>query len=421
MAGRVWALDLNGYLKTDWRMRVDGSGQFTYNENDFDLKLKSALGSGASAFADLELKNIGFSTTTNLYSLSLYDKTRVGPWTLELKEGYLDLTGFLLKGLDLRIGKQRLTWGTADRLNPTDNINPLDFSDITDLGKRLGTNSIKATYYLGDCYFQGVYVPVFVPAVLPSDYQSMYPFPAGIPLSDTLVLPTTNFTNSMFALKAGGRIFGFDSSISYFYGFDNIPAQKELTYVMPTGTLAGLGVKLEYPKIQTIGLDAAGSIGDVGIWAEIGYTIPEKFDTIAYIISPLPSSNTGTLLQNPYTKFTIGADYTFPVVGIYANIQYCHGFFDERANDIRDYLVAEVERKFFSDKLKIALAGFLEMDFRGGAHFFPSFAFYPEISYYPFEATEILLGAYFLDSWENGKFYLSRTSDEMYLKIKYSF
>ena len=428
LTARVWALDINGYLKTDWRMLADGSGKFVYNENDLSLKLKSALGSaGVTAFAELELKNIGFSTTTNLYGLSLYDKTRVAPWTLELKEGYVDLSGLFLKGFDVRAGKQRITWGTADRFNPTDNINPLDFSDVTDLGKRLGTNAIKATYYLGNCYFQGVYVPVFVPAVLPADYQSMYPFPAGVPISDTLNLPTTDFTNSMFAAKAGGKIFVFDSSISYFYGFDNLPLDKKTT-ISCSGTLPvvyplNVSVELQYPKIQVIGLDMAGSIGDVGVWVEAGCFLPDKFDTEAiqtHIYFGTLSRTTGTKLQDPYYKYTVGADYTFPF-GIYANIQYCHGFFDERGSDIRDYLIAAIERKFFNDKLKITLAGFLEMDFKRGEHFFPSFAGYPEISYSPFEATEILIGAYFLDSWSNGKFYTSRTSDLMYLKVKYSF
>ena len=148
-AGRIWALDINGYLKTDWRMNLDGSGKFTYNRNDFDLKLKSALGSGGvTVFADLLLRNVGIATSANLNGLT--DKAMVTPWTLQIQEGYVDLSGIFSKNLDMRIGKQRITWGTADRFNPTDNINPLDFSDITDLGKRLATNAIKATYYLGD-------------------------------------------------------------------------------------------------------------------------------------------------------------------------------------------------------------------------------------------------------------------------------
>jgi len=430
-AGRVWAIDINGYLKTDWRLKIDGAGAFNYNENDLGLRLKSAVGSGASVFADLELKNIGIARSTTLRELALYDKTEVAPWTLELKEAYLDLAGIFVKGLDMRIGKQRTAWGTADRFNPTDNLNPLDLSDVTDFGKRLGSNSVKATYYTGDCYLQGVFVPLFTPAVLPVNYQSLYNMPAGV--TDTIVLPENKIANSMFGVKAGGKIFGFDSSISYFYGYDALPLAKKTTFDC-SGTLppfyltSGVGVELEYPKIQVIGLDVAGSISDVGVWAELAYFMPEKFDTetIANHGSYGPQTSSGTALENPYFKYTVGADYTFPFE-IYANVQYCHGFFDERGTSanptmkLRDYLIAEADKKFFDDKLKIALAGFFEMNFSGGDRFFPSYTVYPEISYYPFEATEIVLGAYLIESWPEGKFYSSKDSDEMFLKVKYSF
>ena len=192
--------------------------------------------------------------------------------------------------------------------------------------------------------------------------------------------------------------------------------------------ISGIGVELEYPKMQVIGLDAAGSVGDVGVWAEVGYFMPEKFDTetIATHIYLGPLTSSGTVLETPYFKYTVGADYTFPYE-IYANVQYCHGFFDERGTGqdvtmkLRDYLIAEADKKFFDNKLKIALAGFFEMDFSGGDHFFPSYTVYPEISYYPFDATEIVLGAYVIESWPGGKFYSSKDSDEMFLKVKYSF
>jgi len=81
-----------------------------------------------------------------------------------------------------------------------------------------------------------------------------------------------------------------------------------------------------------------------------------------------------------------------------------------------------MDKKFLDDKLKLALAGFIEMDYAAGAeHFVKSWTIVPEITYCPFEATEIVLGAYMLDSWAGGKFESSKDSDEVYLKIKYSY
>ncbi|PIV54432.1 hypothetical protein COS16_10415, partial [Candidatus Desantisbacteria bacterium CG02_land_8_20_14_3_00_49_13] len=153
-AGSAHALDINGFLKTDWRVKADSTAALTWNENVVNLKLKSAVASGASGFAELELKNTGFPTAGNLNDLSLYDKSKAAPWTLELKEGYVDISNLFVEGFDLRAGKQRITWGTADRFNPTDNLNPLDLSDLTDFGRRVANTSLKATYYIGNFYAQ---------------------------------------------------------------------------------------------------------------------------------------------------------------------------------------------------------------------------------------------------------------------------
>jgi len=48
----------------------------------------------------------------------------------------------LTSTLDIRIGRQRIAWGTADKLNPTDNLNPDDLEDIFDFGKHLDSNIV---------------------------------------------------------------------------------------------------------------------------------------------------------------------------------------------------------------------------------------------------------------------------------------
>jgi len=432
-AGSAHALDINGFLKTDWRVKADSTAALTWNENVVNLKLKSAVASGASGFAELELKNTGFPTAGNLNDLSLYDKSKAAPWTLELKEGYVDISNLFVEGFDLRAGKQRITWGTADRFNPTDNLNPLDLSDLTDFGRRVANTSLKATYYIGNFYAQGVFIPVFTPGVLPANWMSMYPMPlmAGVTIRNmdlTVTMPEDRLESSSFAVKLGGKVFGFDISLSYFRGYDGLPLDRSRTVTMvDTAPTVDVAVGLNYPKMQVIGFDLAGSIFDAGIWFELGYCIPDQFDTTAFNPFVPPFTTTGTKLLEPWLKYTVGTDYTFPVVGIYINAQYCHGFFDEYTSSdsrskIRDYLVAQMDKKFFDDKLKLALAGFIEMDYAAGAeHFVKSWTIVPEITYCPFEATEIVLGAYMLDSWAGGKFESSKDSDEVYLKIKYSY
>jgi len=54
---------------------------------------------------------------------------------LQLREAYLDLNGLLHSSIDIRIGRQRIAWGSADRLNPSDNLNPQEFEDFWDFGR----------------------------------------------------------------------------------------------------------------------------------------------------------------------------------------------------------------------------------------------------------------------------------------------
>jgi len=61
----------------------------------------------------------------------------------QLREAYLE-TGW--GPLDLRIGKQIVAWGRADRINPTDNLTAKNFTllDPDDDDQRLGTPAVKA-------------------------------------------------------------------------------------------------------------------------------------------------------------------------------------------------------------------------------------------------------------------------------------
>src|SRR5262249_15827903 len=55
----------------------------------------------------------------------------------ELREAYLDVS---VGAVDLRLGKQLIVWGRADRLNPTDNLTPRNFTLLVpeDDDQRLG-------------------------------------------------------------------------------------------------------------------------------------------------------------------------------------------------------------------------------------------------------------------------------------------
>ena len=418
---------INGYLKTDNRMLTDDNS-FTWNENQLGLKFEGSYSGNYHLYSEVRLRGFGFPEISQ--TADLQGKDNIHKWELEFREAYLDLYQFGLQDLDVRIGRQVITWGTADRLNPTSNICPEDLEDVFNFGEQAGVNSILATYYWKDFTFSGVYVPTFTPAILPSGvYASALSepmeFPEGMILrkySDKIILPEQKFTkSSQAAFKLGTNFFDYDLSASYYYGRDDLPLLNKVI-IFPVDTLGTVDVATEmiYPKMQIIGADFTGNLFDVGIWGEAALTIPDEVEMQNVIGDEIQRSI--ALKNDPYCKFVLGGDYTFKN-GIYLNTQYLHGFVHERGNDdLNDYLTFRFEKKFFNDELKIVpLGGAVSVtdwdDYRNNYGFVAN----PEITYYPYDNVEIITGAYIIDGKGSNMFSSLKDNDEMYLKAKVSF
>ena len=192
-------INLNGYFQTDNRMLIKDDHDFSWHEYRLDLQLEAYPSDNTHFFSEVWLRSIGNSKIQSSSDLSEIDK--IASSNLYFKEAYLDVYGFLCKDLDVRIGRQRITWGTADKLNPTDNLNPDDLEDMWDFGRHLSSDGLKATYYLGDYELSAVYIPKFTPAVLPGGewataLSPSFDLPVGLVLqdySDKIIMPGNVF------------------------------------------------------------------------------------------------------------------------------------------------------------------------------------------------------------------------------------
>jgi hypothetical protein len=71
-------------------------------------------------------------------------------------------------GLEAELGLRKLTWGKADSLGPLDIINPLDYSELTDLSNmmhfKIARPMVHLSYRFGSfSKLEGVFVPTFEP------------------------------------------------------------------------------------------------------------------------------------------------------------------------------------------------------------------------------------------------------------------
>jgi hypothetical protein len=216
------SLKISGELLTDERFLFKSPNDWAWNENRLTLKLDKKT-ERSKFYSEVWLRNIGLPGITS--SSDLYNKGIVDPYNLEIREAYVQLYGFLTKNLDVTIGRQRIVWGTADKLNPTDNLNPYDLEDILDFGRHRGSDAITLNYYLNyDFSLQAVFIPFFQPANMPvgvfaNALNPAMELPQGMVLkgvSDTIMTPRYNLGESSTAgLKFKGFAKGVDFSASY--------------------------------------------------------------------------------------------------------------------------------------------------------------------------------------------------------------
>ena len=127
-------------------------------------------------------------------------------------ETYID---FYLSDIDIRIGNQFIFWGKTDWINPTDNINPWNYKNISAEIEdyRIPVTAVKVDYYfLNNWTLESVWVPHFLPNKIPFNFPDSI---AHLPVETSNVLPQNKFANSEFGFRLSSRIFNIDYSLSY--------------------------------------------------------------------------------------------------------------------------------------------------------------------------------------------------------------
>ena len=430
-------LKLSGSLLTDQRFLLQKPHDWAWNENRLTIKLDAKFSDNARFHSEVWLRNIGlpqFSSTADLYNKGIID-----PFNIDVREAYVQLYGFLSKNLDVKIGRQRIAWGTADRLNPTDNLNPYDLEDVLDFGRHRGSDGITLDYYFNTDYsVEAVFIPFFQPANLPvgifaNVLTPEFDLPGGIRLdefTDETVKPRYNLAESTTAgLKFKGFAGGVDFSLSYVWGRDGLPLSTYNTF-SPNDSLTAINIHstLSFTRHHIFGADMATAIGGLGLWAEAAAFLPDHEVVMTNDFSPLfpalpPVTSDSVILKKElYVKFVIGADYRF-AGNMYLNFQYLHGFVNERGRDnLNDYFFIQYDMTFFDERLKVApLAGaFIVSDWKntGDNH---AIIYAPSITYMATDNAEISLSApLFFGSGDN--IFAQFTDYDMFMfRFKYSF
>lgn len=396
-------VDLGGKLQTDIRYRTDlievgeWYGQrtmepgFSRNQNLFKLRGHVASGKARLVF-DNDLVYMGFSDSLSDFS-TLTRREIVDPFRIESHSLYLEAWDVGLRGLDLRIGQQRVMWGVGDQFNPTNNLNADDVEDPLLFGDQLGNIMVRADYSPAPGWtFSGVVVPIFKPALLPASAELGLAAIDRVPITDpslrwklqaeqkqalnlgfpTLVgsvvptLPANTLENMQWSVRAAGTLGMQDVALSYYDGRSDIPvavgnhttlvASRECNPNDETDCINGrlmTEARMVYPKMKVLGLNAAGEMNPLGWIAdgirpigyrlEVAYIMPER--TTVQLTNDLLDFG---LYQQEAGEYDYGLGGARPtsVTGdpfmkwtagldytfgrhVYMNAQWVHGFPDE--------------------------------------------------------------------------------------------
>lgn len=226
---------------------------------------------------------------------------------LNIRPGEIYLSLYMNK-MDITIGYQTLSWGTADGLNPTDNVNPKDLSDLTNITATsrddivIPVNAVRINIYPADFInFEGIFIPLFTPPGIP-DFSSYLP-PELSSLSINFIYPDVEYAGFESGIKANFVLPGIDFSLSYLYAWDDIPDIKVniIQQDMGGGMMFGSPASLDFSfnRIHIIGGDFAWPIFDMDFRGEAAFFITDDI------------AGDDIYIKNPYIHYVVGAGYTF--------------------------------------------------------------------------------------------------------------
>ena len=402
-------IPVDGYVKFYHHNRWEGTDAISRTGTRLQITVNRTLGDRAAFFGSMDFD------VDEVRGRDRFQQERGARVQIYPVEMYIDM---YWPSLDLRIGKQFIFWGKTEWINPTDNINPWDYANISAEIEdyRLAVNAVKADLYLGPFTVEGVLVPVFTPDRIPGPgVQAAGQRSAGPPWFGT-TLPEARLKNAQAAFRLMHSLAGVDWSISYYRGHQHKPQMRPVTRCIPDPCRLGLGQF--YPRIQIFGADFQKVFGRWGIRGEGAY----------YRTRDL--SGTDPWLPNPHYQTVLAFDFTpsddFGIVAqwVVEGRLKDHPELDARAwQEMHLHYAAEpVRRTSWSARLHWEPANYWSAQFIGvlnaDTHDRFALAF---VNYQPADALNITLGGVFFGGKPGTTFGRMADQDRVFVELKASF
>ena len=217
-----------------------------------------------------------------------------------IKEGYLDL---YLPNFDLRIGKQKLTWGKSDGVVVTNIVNPRDYNVhpvINYSDQFQNVEAIKANFYPNNNNLEVVWIPEFKSAEMnPSIIKSQLPSGFAKDVSKKEVV--SDFENSELFIRYSSIGQKYDYELMTGYSWEDEPTIHK--------DFLNKKVIPQHHRLFTLGGGVSTMYGPFVFKGEGIYISGEHYN----IEEPLLQLNDYTegIIEKKEIKWLAGLDYNF--------------------------------------------------------------------------------------------------------------
>jgi hypothetical protein len=348
----------------------------------------------------------------------VYDGTAVEPYTWELREGYLKTR--LGNHVDLKLGRQVLTWGTGDLIFIND-VFAKDYRSFfigrDDQYLKAPQNAVRMEYYGGIGSLALVWTPRFEPNRLPDGRTLSYfnPFTGaivGTGLGEQYyfnpTLPPSKFENGEWATRYSRDIGAFNAALYFYKGF----------YKNPNGAvMTAEGPMPVFPKLNVYGVSMRGPLAGGIVWVEGGY-FDSRQDRGGQ--DPLmPNSSTTGMVgfeRQIATNLTVNVQWQFDAMASYAVYEAQQTAMHSYVRDKVSHLLTSRVTKLLHSEL-ITLSGFVfysPTDQDVYARLAGEYKYTDQVTF--------ALGANLFDGKHDAtNFGQFRKNDNMYLKVTYNY
>lgn len=329
-----------------------------------------------------------------------------------------DQSGFFLReaylyygksGLDIRAGRQIITWGVADAIRLTDIISPMDFTefltqDYDDI--RIPVNGIRIRYTRPKWSAEAIMIPVSSFYELSTDCDNPWAVNLpGVTVSYSINLdntPEKQFRNVEYGGRIGAYLSGVDFNLYALRTWNKMPVFRK--NVAADGSLSCNG---EYRRMTMLGADLSVPLGKFVVRAEAAEYFGEAQEPVVNAAVTTRNSTTALVGLDWYA----GNDWQL-------GLQYSHKYISGKMSGISSYrnsgmATVRISKDLLHNTLSISNFGYVDVA-NGGVYnrLYADYALTDQI--------HAFLGYDFFHA-DKGQFAMYDRNSEVWIKLKYSF